>query len=431
MSTHPKNNCLLINIYFPSTPALNAELDELCGLVSSINWQVKATLSFRRNFPNAKYFCGQGKLEEIQNIISSQSIDAVVFNHAITPSQERNLSQILACPVIDRTRLILEIFSQRAHTHEGKLQVELANLNYAATRLIKGWSHLERQKGGIGVRGGPGETQLELDRRMLRQRITQIEKRLQKVKQQRRLSLRARRNDNVPTVAIVGYTNAGKSTLFNCVTAAKVLAKDQLFATLDPTLRQVFIPKLGKAVLADTVGFIRHLPHDLVDAFCATLEEVVEADLLIHVIDRSDEDYLLYISQVNAVLKQINADNKPIILAYNKIDQIAGFQANILYHQSQPATVYLSAKTGDGVNYLYQAIAQYFNHEWLKGVLHLSAKQGKVRAALYGLGAVEKEKIAEDGSYQLALHIAKNNFNQISNMNKLELMANFSHHDRL
>jgi len=431
MSTHSQNNCLLINIYFTSARELNAELDELCGLVNAASWQVQTTLSFRRNLPDAKYFCGHGKLTEIEEVIQSQSIDTVVFNHTITPAQERNLTKTLACKVIDRTRLILEIFAQRARTHEGKLQVELAHLIYAATRLIKGWSHLERQKGGIGVRGGPGETQLEIDRRLLRQRIAKIEKKLEKVKRQRHLSLRARKNNNVPTVAVVGYTNAGKSALFNYMTAGHVLAKDQLFATLDPTLRQLIIPKLGKVILADTVGFIRHLPHDLIDAFCATLEEVVEADLLLHVIDRADEDYLLYISQVNAVLKQINADSKPILLVYNKIDQIKGFKPNILSHQHQPAEVYLSAKTGDGIDYLYQAIAEYFTHEWLQGVLRLSANQGKIRAALYGLGAVEKEKIAEDGSYRLALNIAKNNFNQISHMNKLELMANFSHHGKL
>ncbi|WP_116963691.1 ribosome rescue GTPase HflX [Fastidiosibacter lacustris] len=421
-------NCLLIDINFSSKPELNAELSELNGLVHAANWQISATVCAKRSLPDPKYFCGSGKLDEIKKIIDNNQIDLVVFNHAITPSQERNIEKALNCKVIDRTRLILEIFSQRAQTHEGKLQVELAQLNYVATRLVRGWTHLERQKGGIGMRGGPGETQLELDRRMLRQKIAQIEKRLEKVKKQRALSRTARQKNAVPTIAFVGYTNAGKSTLFNKLSGAQVLAKDQLFATLDPTLRKVIIPKLGEVVLSDTVGFIRNLPHNLVEAFHATLEEAIEADLLVHVIDYADEHHRAYIEQVHLVLEQIHAADKPIIQVYNKIDRLEDVKAHIIYHKDKPADVYLSAQTGQGIQFLYEAVAKYFNQQWLKGVLVLSTKHAKVRAELYQLGAVEKETISDSGEYQLALHIAKSDFDEICAHNKLELIAKFSHH---
>lgn len=421
-------NSLLIDICFSSKPELNAELSELHGLVHAANWQAVQTISAKRAQPDPKYFCGKGKLEEIKQIIEDKEIDLVVFNHSITPSQERNIEKALNCKVIDRTRLILEIFSQRAQTHEGKLQVELAQLNYAATRLVRGWTHLERQKGGIGVRGGPGETQLELDRRLLRQRIAQIEKRLEKVKKQRGLSRASRQKNEIPTIAFVGYTNAGKSTLFNKLSGADVLAKDQLFATLDPTLRKIDVPKLGEVVLSDTVGFIRNLPHDLVEAFCATLEEAIEADLLVHVIDYADEHYQAYIEQVKLVLAQIKADSKPILNVYNKIDRLDNLTPHIVYHKNKPADVYLSAQTGEGVNYLYEAIAKHFNQEWLKGVLTLEPEYGKIRSQLYQLGVVEKELINEEGDYQLILHIAKSDFDEICRHNKLELSAKFRHH---
>ncbi len=421
-------NSLLIDICFSSKPELNAELSELHGLVHAANWQAVQTISAKRAQPDPKYFCGKGKLEEIKQIIEGKEIDLVVFNHSITPSQERNIEKALNCKVIDRTRLILEIFSQRAQTHEGKLQVELAQLNYAATRLVRGWTHLERQKGGIGVRGGPGETQLELDRRLLRQRIAQIEKRLEKVKKQRGLSRASRQKNEIPTIAFVGYTNAGKSTLFNKLSGADVLAKDQLFATLDPTLRKIDVPKLGEVVLSDTVGFIRNLPHDLVEAFCATLEEAIEADLLVHVIDYADEHYQAYIEQVKLVLAQIKADSKPILNVYNKIDRLDNLTPHIVYHKNKPADVYLSAQTGEGVNYLYEAIAKHFNQEWLKGVLTLEPEYGKIRSQLYQLGVVEKELINEEGDYQLILHIAKSDFDEICRHNKLELSAKFRHH---
>ena len=421
-------HCLLVDIHFSVASELNAQLSELCGLVKSAGWNIAETLRIKRPSPDPKYFSGRGKVEEIGLIAKEKGVDLIVFNHSITPSQERNLEKILPCKIIDRTRLILEIFSQRAHSHEGKLQVELAKLNYAATRLVRGWTHLERQKGGIGVRGGPGETQLELDRRMLRQRIAMIEKRLDKVKKQRSLSRASRQKNRVPTIALVGYTNAGKSTLFNRISGAEVFAEDQLFATLDPTLRQVDIAKLGRVVFADTVGFIRNLPHDLVEAFCATLEEAIEADLLIHVIDYADEEYLTYIEQVKEVLVKIQAQDRPILSVYNKIDVRKNSTPSVRYYEDQPADVYLSAATGNGIAFLHQAIAKYFNQKWIKGMLTLKPELAKVRSQFYALGAVEKEDIAENGDYQLVIQIAQKDFDAISDVNKLELAANFRHY---
>jgi len=419
-------HCLLIDINFSAKPELNAELDELSGLVTAAGWKVSCNITANRKYPDPKYFCGRGKLDEIKLLFKENKIDLVVFNHAISPSQERNIETVLECKVIDRTRLILEIFSQRAQSHAGKLEVELARLNYASTRLVRGWTHLERQKGGIGVRGGPGETQLELDRRLLRQRITQIEKRLDKVKKQRSISRSSRQKKSVITVAFVGYTNAGKSTLFNTISGADVYAKEQLFATLDPTLRQIHIQRLGNVVISDTVGFIRNLPHDLVEAFCATLEEVIEADLLIHVIDYSNPDYLSHIDQVNVVLSQIEAHNKPILEVYNKIDKLDNVQESINYGHDKPATIYLSAQTGSGVEYLYEGISKYFNSKWLKGILKLEPRHSKIRSILYAHGVVEKEEIDDNGVSNLSINIAKNDLYQICDVNKLELMKYFS-----
>ncbi|MFZ9036148.1 MAG: ribosome rescue GTPase HflX [Francisellaceae bacterium] len=418
--------CLLVNLHFSKAQELNAELDELYGLIAAVDWQAVTVIEGKRNIPDAKFFCGSGKLDEIKTTIADNEIDLVVFNHPISPSQERNLEKTLELKVIDRTRLILEIFSARAKTHEGKLQVELAQLNYAATRLVKGWSHLERQKGGIGVRGGPGETQLELDRRMLRTRIAQIEKKLDRVKKQRQLSRLSRQKRNIPTVAFVGYTNAGKSTLFNHISRADVLAKDQLFATLDPTLRRVTIPRVGEVIFSDTVGFIRNLPHDLVQAFHATLEEAIQADVLIHVIDYADEQYHAYIEQVNKVLIEIGAGDKPVIAVYNKIDRLDAIDAHVVYHQDRPADVYLSALKGAGIRLMYEALAQFFNHSWLKGVLNLPPQYAAIRAELYALGVVDREQIADDGGYLLSLNIAENDLNDLSRQNRLELMAFFS-----
>ena len=272
-----------------------------------------------RSAPHAKFFVGTGKLEEISSAIHGHEAELVIFNHNLSPSQERNIEAELKCRVLDRTGLILDIFAQRARTHEGKLQVELAQLQHLSSRLIRGWTHLERQKGGIGLRG-PGETQLESDRRMVRERIKSIQGRLLKVRKQRAQGRRARDRADIPAVSLVGYTNAGKSTLFNTMTNAEVYAADQLFATLDPTMRKVDVVEKGPVIFADTVGFISHLPHRLVDAFRATLEEAASADLLLHVVDAAAEERATNIKRVEEVLVEIDAHKLPTLMVYNKID---------------------------------------------------------------------------------------------------------------
>jgi GTP-binding protein HflX len=417
--------CLLVNINFKYHRGLNADLVELEGLVEAADKEVLDSLSYNHSEPEPKFLCGMGKIDMIKARREELDAEVVVFNHPLTPSQERNIEKHLECKIMDRTRLILEIFSLRAKTHEGKLQVELAQLNYQSTRLVKGWTHLERQKGGIGVGSGPGETQLELDRRMIRQRIKQISQKLNKVKHQRDLSRSSRRKNNILTISLVGYTNAGKSTLFNKITNANVLVKDQLFATLDPTLRKVVVPRLGEVIFSDTVGFIKNLPHDLVEAFHATLEEAIESDLLIHVIDYSDDDYVGYIQQVNKVLTEIGIGDKKTIGAYNKIDKIENLKPSFVNlndsDDSLVARAYLSAQTGDGIEGLFQAIAEHFNKNWLSGILELEPKYSKIRSQLYDLGTVDKESISEEGNYLLQIKISKDDFDKFKRETDLDL----------
>ncbi|QUE32072.1 GTPase HflX [Francisella philomiragia] len=419
------SKCLLVNINFKYRRELNADLTELEGLVLAADKVVLESLDFNHPEPDIKYFCGMGKMEMIKNKRDELEADLVVFNHPLSPSQERNIEKFLECKIMDRTRLILEIFSLRAKTHEGKLQVELAQLNYQSTRLVKGWTHLERQKGGIGVRGGPGETQLEIDRRLIRQRIKQITQKLEKVKHHRDLSRSSRKKNNIPTISFVGYTNAGKSTLFNKITNADVLAKDQLFATLDPTLRKVIVPKLGEVIFSDTVGFIKNLPHDLVEAFHATLEEAIESDLLVHVIDYADEDYKSYIEQVEKVLNEIGIADKEMICVYNKIDKIenayAGFVPMDDSDSSVVGRVYLSAQTGDGIEEFYHALATFFNKTWVSETLELPPKYSKVRAMMYELGAVDAEDVSEEGNYLLKIKISEDDFERFKREFDLDL----------
>ena len=333
--------------------------DELRRLVLSAGMSIVHLVQAKRAKPDAKYFVGSGKADEIKGLLASSHAKVVVFNHDLSPSQQRNLEQFFQCHIIDRTGLILKIFAQRAQSHEGKLQVELAQLEHISTRLVRGWTHLERQKGGIGMRGGPGETQLELDRRMLRIRVKQLREKLDKLKKQRGMQRRARKRSNVMTVSLVGYTNAGKSTLFNRLTQSEVLAADQLFATLDTTSRKLYIENAGAIVMSDTVGFIKHLPHALVEAFGATLEEAVQADLLLHIVDAASPNRDEQMTQVEHVLSEIGASEVPQVLVMNQIDRI-GLEAGIERDEyGRIAKVRISAMTGEGLDMLKQVLIEH------------------------------------------------------------------------
>jgi GTP-binding protein HflX len=381
-------------------------------LVLSAGGDPVAFIMGGRDAPHPRTFVGTGKLEEIGDAVRLHHAQIVMFNHSLSPSQERNLERQLECRVLDRTGLILDIFAQRARTHEGKLQVELAQLQHMSTRLVRGWTHLERQKGGIGLRG-PGETQLETDRRLLRVRIKSILARLEKVQKQRDQGRRSRRRAEVPTVSLVGYTNAGKSTLFNRLTESEVYAADQLFATLDPTLRRLDLENVGPVVLADTVGFIAHLPHKLVEAFKATLEETRNADLLLHVIDAATEQRDVNIEQVQDVLVEIGAERIPQLQVYNKLDllqQPARIERNA---EGVPERVWVSAATGEGCELLLQAIAELVGEEMVSEILDLDPGQGSLRAALYRLGAVEAENYSDDGVAHLNVRLPRADWNRL------------------
>lgn len=389
-------------------------------LVLSAGADPVALVTGSRSAPHPKFFVGQGKLEEIADVVRNEQAEVVLFNHGLSPSQERNIESVLKCRVLDRTGLILDIFAQRAQTHEGKLQVELAQLSHLSTRLVRGWTHLERQKGGIGLRG-PGETQLESDRRMLRARIQSITKRLEKVRKTRDQGRRARKRADIPTVSIVGYTNAGKSTLFNQVTKAHVYAADQLFATLDPTLRRLAIPDVGPIVLADTVGFIRHLPHKLVEAFRATLEETRQADLLVHVIDASSSERTENISEVESVLHEIGAGEIPILQVYNKIDLMGDRPPRVERDdQGKPFRVWLSAKDSKGLELLSSSLAELLGDDIVQERITLKPQWGWLRSQLYKQQAVLKEDCSDAGESVLEIRIPKKDLRQLLKKAEIE-----------
>ena len=388
-------------------------ITEFHELAVSAGAVVLDVVTSKRHSPDAKYFIGRGKADEIAQKVEAEGIELVLFNHALSPSQERNLEALFQCRVLDRTGLILDIFSQRARTFEGKLQVELAQLKHLSTRLIRGWTHLERQKGGIGLRG-PGETQLETDRRLLGARIKQINKRLSKVRKQREQGRQSRRKAEVPTVAFVGYTNAGKSTLFNALTDAEVYVQDQLFATLDPTLRKLQIEDGSSVILADTVGFIRHLPHDLVESFRSTLQETEEAHLLFHIIDASDDMRLENIEAVDTVLQEIGADKVSQIQIMNKIDRLEIEPRIDRDSDGNVKRIWVSAQHKQGLHLVHQVLGEHFAQDLVQGCLSLSPANGRIRALLYGINAVESETIDEMGQFILQINTPRRDLMQMA-----------------
>ena len=395
-------------------PAEEDVLDEFADLARSAGATVAATLTARIDRPNPATLIGSGKLEEVKAAADATGADLVLVNHALSPVQERNLERALERRVIDRTGLILDIFAQRARSHEGKLQVELAQLRHLATRLVRGWTHLERQRGGsIGLRG-PGETQLETDRRLLAGRIRQIKSRLARVDRTREQGRAARRKADMPTVSLVGYTNAGKSTLFNALTGAGVYAADQLFATLDPTLRRLDLPNVEPVVLADTVGFISRLPHELVAAFRSTLVETCEASLLLHVIDAADPERAELEKAVIEVLDEIGAAGVARLPVYNKIDLLDHGEPRIERDDAGlPVAVWLSAAGGGGLQELRQAIAELLRADTLRGTLELGAGQARLRARLFALGAVLSEEAGADGGCRLQVSASRKHLRQL------------------
>ncbi|MDN5873596.1 MAG: GTPase HflX [Sinobacteraceae bacterium] len=397
---------VLVHLRFPFTDYAS-DGEEFVELVCSAGMDVRSVIGGSRERADSRFFAGSGKTDEIALAVEAENASLVIFNHELSPSQERNLERRLGVRVIDRTGLILHIFSLRARSHEGKLQVELAQLRHIATRLTRGWTHLERQKGGVGLRGGPGETQLEIDRRLVRNKIASLERQLEQLCVRRAQGRQARSRNRALSVSLVGYTNAGKSTLFNTLTGAHGYASGKLFATLDTTVRQLELAPGDSGTLSDTVGFIRDLPHTLVAAFHATLEEVREADLLLHVVDAADPERETRVRQVREVLAEIEAEEVPALVVFNKIDQVPGESVRVEYDANgRPVRAFVSALDKRGIDELRSAIAEALRPDMTEEELRLPPSAARLRAQLFDLNAVCEERTEADGYMRLRVRLS-------------------------
>lgn len=415
---------ILVHVAWRRAP-LPEEQQEFEALALAAGANICGRLSAPLRTMNPRFLIGSGKLDQLKSLAETSGAELILIDHQLSPGQERNLEGVLGRRIVDRAGLILDIFAQRARTFEGKLQVELAQLEHVATRLVRGWTHLERQKGGIGLRG-PGETQLETDRRLVSRKIRQLQDRLQRLDRHRNLSRGRRGRNDIPTVSLVGYTNAGKSTLFNALTDAGVLVADMLFATLDPTLRGVDLPTGERFVLADTVGFVRDLPHELVAAFRSTLEETRAARLLLHVIDGSDPVHPERVEDVEKVLQDIGAGHLPMLRVYNKADRIDRLPRMDRAETGMPASVWLSASTGAGLDLLRTAIAEFLHQDKVCGVVRLTVAQARLRAMIYSQGTVQGERPLEDGGWELDVVMDRRGFMHLQRLENLHIQKDGS-----